>query len=216
MRVDHVGYAAGPEGLQETARSLAALLGVRTIDGGPHPRFGTRNVVLPLSGGAYVEVAEVLDHPVAEKALFGRAVRERSQAGGGWFTWSIAVDDLAPYEERLGEQAEPGVRRRPDGVDLHWKQIGAPGLREDPQLPMLVEWIGPATQHPSAIALAGGTRMTGLTIAGERERVRGWLGLPPEFASDHLHFTWLDARGGEVGKGLRAVTFETPRGRVEI
>jgi hypothetical protein len=213
MRLDHVGFAAGPEGLQATARALAARLGVRTIDGGPHPRFGTRNVVLPLSDGCYVEVVEVLDHPVAEKALFGRAVRERSDAGGGWFTWAVTVDDLDTYVERLGEAAEQGVRRRPDGVELRWRQIGAPGLREDPQLPLLIEWAGPATQHPSAIALAGGTRLTGLTIAGRREHVRSWLGLEPEFVVDSLEFTWLPDGGNT---GLRAVTFETSRGPVEI
>ncbi|WP_432484889.1 VOC family protein [Kineococcus esterisolvens] len=215
MRVDHVGYAAGPEGLQATARRLASLLGVRVVDGGPHPRFGTRNVVLPLSEGAYVEVVEVLDHPVAEKAVFGQAVRTRSEAGGGWFTWAVTVDDLAAYEQRLGEAAEQGVRRRPDGVELRWRQIGAPGLREDPQLPLLIEWAGPLTQHPSAIALAGGTRLAGLTIAGDPDRVRTWMGLPPEFVSGRIAFTWLDA-DSDGQPGLRAVTFETSRGVVQV
>ena len=212
MRVDHVGFAAGPQGLQATARELAAKLGVRTVDGGPHPRSGTRNVVLPLSDGCYIEVAEVLDHPVADKALFGRAVRQRSEAGGGWFVWAVNVDDLDAYERRLGEPAEEGVRRRPDGVELRWRQIGGPGLHGDPQLPLLIEWSSP-TQHPSAIALAGGTRLSGLTIAGRPERVRSWLGLDPEFGTDRLEFTWLE---DDDGAGLRAVTFETPRGLVQI
>ncbi|MFB9376097.1 VOC family protein [Kineococcus gynurae] len=215
MRLDHVGYAAGPEGLQATARSLAAQLGVRVVDGGPHPRFGTRNVVLPLSGNCYVEVVEVLDHPVADKAVFGHAVRERSAAGGGWFVWAVTVDDLDAHAARLGEGAEEGVRRRPDGVELRWRQIGAPGLREDPQLPLLIEWAGPATQHPSAIALAGGTRLSGLTIAGDRDHVRDWLGLPPDFSAEHVEFTWL---GPDVtpAVGLHSVTFETPRGPVTL
>jgi len=216
MRVDHVGFAAGPEGLQETARALAAELGVRVVDGGPHPRFGTRNVVLPLSEGSYIEVVEVLDHPVADKALFGRAVRERSEHGGGWFAWAVTVDDIESYRVRLGEGVEEGVRRRPDGVELRWKQIGAPALNYEPQLPLLIEWDGPGTQHPSSLSLAGGTRLTGLTIAGQRDRVRNWLGLPPEFASDRLDFTWLDVLGDARATGLRAVTFETPRGTVEI
>ena len=215
MRVDHVGYAAGPEGLHETARRLASVLGVRVVDGGPHPRFGTRNVVLPLSGGTYVEVVEVLDHPVAEKAVFGQAVRCRSEAGGGWFTWAVTVEDLSAYERRLGERAEEGVRRRPDGVELRWRQIGAPGLREDPQLPLLIEWDGPPTQHPSAIALAGGSRLAGLAIAGDPQRVRAWMGLPPEFVTGRVAFTWLDPdSAGQAG--LRSVTFETSRGVVRL
>ncbi|GAB3462721.1 VOC family protein [Kineococcus endophyticus] len=216
MRVDHVGFAAGPEGLAETARSLAARLGVRVVEGGPHPRFGTRNAVLPLSEGTYVEVVEVLDHPVADKALFGRAVRERTEAGGGWFAWSVLVDDIESYRDRLGEDIEEGVRRRPDGVELRWRQIGAPALNTEPQLPLLIEWDGPQTQHPSALSLAGGTRLAGLTIAGQRSRVRQWLGLSPDFSSDRVEFTWLDVVGSPRATGLRSVTFETTRGTVEI
>jgi len=49
MRVDHVSYAAEHDGLQATADRLAKLIGVDAVDGGVHPRFGTRNVVLPLA-----------------------------------------------------------------------------------------------------------------------------------------------------------------------
>ncbi|GAB7190784.1 hypothetical protein NUM3379_14910 [Kineococcus sp. NUM-3379] len=214
MRVDHLGYAAGPEGLEATARHLAGLLGVRTVEGGPHPRFGTRNVILPLSGRCYVEVVEVLDHPVAEKAPFGRAVRRRSDAGGGWFTWAVGVDDIGHFERRLGQRSEAGSRRRPDGVELHWRHIGVPGLLEDPQLPLLIEWDSPEALHPSGLALTGGTRLAGLEIAGVREHVRTWLGLPPEFAVTELDFTWVPP--GSDGPGLRAATFTGHRGTVRI
>ena len=214
MRVDHVGYAAGPEGLQATARHLADALGVRVVEGGPHPRFGTRNVVLPLAGRCYVEVVEVLDHPVADKAPFGRAVRRRSDAGGGWFTWCVRVDDITSFERRLGQRSEAGSRRRPDGVELHWRHIGVPGLLEDPQLPLLLEWDSPAALHPSGISLADGARLAGLEIAGEARRVRTWLGLPAEFAVRELDFTWLPV--GPEGPGLRAVRFEGPRGSVRL
>lgn len=70
MRVDHVSYAAERDGLEATARRLADQLGVEPVDGGLHPRFGTRNVILPLAHERYVEVVEVLDHPSAE---IGRA-----------------------------------------------------------------------------------------------------------------------------------------------
>ena len=214
MRVDHVGYAAGPGGLEATARRLAGLLGVRVVDGGPHPRFGTRNVVLPLSERCYVEVVEILDHPVADRAPFGRAVRRRSEAGGGWFTWAVSVEDIAAFERRLGQPSEAGSRRRPDGVELHWRHIGVPALLEDPQLPLLIEWDSPATLHPSAISLAGGTRLAGMEIAGSSERVRSWLGLPPECTVDSLEFTWVPV--DEDGAGLRSVTFAGPRGTVRI
>src|SRR5690606_16644615 len=99
MRIDHVSYAAESDGLVATAKRLAGLLGLTPRDGGIHPRFGTRNMILPLAEGRYVEVVEVLDHPAADKAPFGQAVRARSVTGGGWMGWVVAVDDLAPIEE---------------------------------------------------------------------------------------------------------------------
>ncbi len=83
MRLDHLSYAAGPDGLVSTAERLAGLLGEAFVDGGIHPRFGTRNMVLPLCAGTYMEVVEVLDHPASDKAAFGQAVRARSELGGG-------------------------------------------------------------------------------------------------------------------------------------
>ena len=82
MRLDHLSFAAGPEGLAETIRRLGAHLGATFLDGGFHPRFGTRNSILPLTDGHYLEVVEVLDHPAADKAPFGQAVRARSR--GRW------------------------------------------------------------------------------------------------------------------------------------
>ena len=62
-------------------------------------------MILPLEEGRYLEVVEVLDHPASDKAPFGQAVRARSADGGGWLGWVVAVEDLAPAEERLGREA---------------------------------------------------------------------------------------------------------------
>lgn len=64
-----------------TAERLGALLGREFVDGGVHPRFGTRNRILPLADDTYLEVVEVLDHPASDKAPFGQAVRARSALG---------------------------------------------------------------------------------------------------------------------------------------
>ena len=84
MRLDHLSYAAGPDGLASTAQRIGGLLGREFIDGGVHPRFGTRNMIMPLADGTYLEIVEVLDHPASDKAPFGQAVRARSALGGGW------------------------------------------------------------------------------------------------------------------------------------
>src|SRR4051794_21434882 len=180
MRVDHVSYAAESGGLRETAERLSDALGVEAVDGGIHPRFGTRNMVLPLTDRRYVEVVEVLDHPASDKAPFGQAVRARSADGGGWLGWVVAVDDLGPVEERLGREAAKGNRHRPDGVELRWKQIGVKGLIADPQLPFLVQWEGDPELHPSTCGPSD-VRLATLQIAGDAQRVLEWLGLRPDF-----------------------------------
>jgi len=211
MRLDHVSYAAGPEGLQATAARLGELLGEPFHDGGIHPRFGTRNMVLPLADGTYVEVVGVLDHPASDKAPFGQAVRARTQLGGGWLGWVVAVDDMAKVEERLGRDSVQGNRHRPDGVELRWRQIGVKGLQSDPQLPFFVKWQTPE-QHPS-IGASGAIRLEALEIAGDRNRVGDWLGNSVEGTLEDLAVDWVSPDGTP---GVVAVRFGTAAGSVRI
>ena len=132
MHLDHVSFAVGADGLAGTTAELGRLLGASFLDGGAHPRFGTRNMILPLKNRQYLEVVEVLDHPASDKAAFGQAVRERSDAGGGWMAWCVSVDDMEEVERRIGRHAVPGNRRRPDGFNLQWRQIGTSSMRADP------------------------------------------------------------------------------------
>ncbi len=213
MRLDHLSYAAGPEGLASCVQRLGSQLGAGFTDGGLHPRFGTRNFVLALTGGVYLEVVEALDHPAAERAPFGRLVRSRSEAGGGWMNWVVGVSDLAAVEARLGRTAAPGHRRRPDGYDLRWSQIGINDTANDPQLPWFIKWESEKSQHPAA---AGGTvSVEALDIAGDRETVVAYLGPDATADLEALTVSWLPA-GGADETGIVAVHFATPHGPVVI
>lgn len=212
MRVDHVSFAAEHDGVHATAARIGKLLGVTPVDGGVHPRFGTRNVILPLEHTLYVEVVECLDHPASDKAPFGQAVRARSEAGGGWLGWVIRVNDIAEIEARLGRKAADGNRKRPDGVELRWKQIGVKGLQSDPQLPFFVEWET-KDAHPGLGAEDCGVSIETLQIAGDPDRVHEWLGLPATETSTIIDFSFVAPHGTP---GLMSVTFHTPDGEVTI
>ena len=212
MRLDHLSYAAGPDGLAGTAERLGALLGEEFRDGGIHPRFGTRNMVLPLSQGTYLEVVGVLDHPASDKAPFGQAVRARSEAGGGWLGWVVSVADISAVERRLGREAVDGNRHRPDGVELRWKQIGVKGLQSDPQLPFFVHWESPEDLHPSAGA-SGAVHLECLEIAGDPGRVSEWLG---DHVSEPLEDVTVDWVAPHGTPGIVAAQFSTTNGLVRI
>jgi len=212
MRLDHLSYAAGPEGLAACVQRLGAHLGAGFTDGGLHPSFGTRNFVLPLAGGCYIEVVEALDHPAADTAPFGMAVRARTAAGGGWLGWVIGVEDITPIEARLGRDAADGHRRRPDGFDLRWKQIGVKDSAARPQLPFFVKWDSDEAHHPSAGGSAISLRK--LEIVGDAWTVEEYLGLSPQHLLDGIVLDWSDSL--EDGTGLLAAEFETSSGTVRI
>ncbi|MDN5744475.1 MAG: VOC family protein [Nocardioidaceae bacterium] len=212
MRLDHLSYAAGPDGLEGTAERLSEALGRPFVDGGLHPRFGTRNRTLALMGGTYLEVVEVLDHPASDKAPFGQAVRARSALGGGWLGWAVAVDDMSDIEERLGRGAADGSRHLPDGTELRWKQIGINGLIADPQLPFFVRWDSAMELHPSA----GGDdsfSLAGIEIAGDPQRVSEWLGRTVEAPLEDVKVEWVAPHGTP---GILAAQVQTPTGLVRI
>ncbi|MFN2519066.1 MAG: VOC family protein [Jatrophihabitantaceae bacterium] len=212
MRLDHLSYAAGSEGLASCVQRLGARLGAGFTDGGLHPSFGTRNFVLALVNGCYLEVVEALDHPAADRAPFGRAVRSRARAGGGWLGWAVRVDDIAAIEVRLARPFAEGHRRRPDGFDLRWQQIGVNDIAGDPQLPFFVHWLSDDEHHPSA----GGSRvaLTRLEIAGDERTVDEHLGTPAQQSLDGVEVDW--AQPSEAGTGVIAAVFDTASGEVRI
>ncbi|MGH3472303.1 MAG: VOC family protein, partial [Nocardioidaceae bacterium] len=173
---------------------------------------GTTNMIMPLTGGHYLEVVEVLDHPASDKAPFGQAVRARSQAGGGWLGWVVAVDDITPIEARLGRHAVQGNRHRPDGVELRWKQIGVKGLQADPQLPFFVQWEGPSALHPSQGA-TGHVTLSRVEIAGDPGRIAEWLDTPRNHRIGEFEVVWAAPHGTP---GILTVSFTTPDGVICI
>ncbi|WP_042448597.1 VOC family protein [Streptacidiphilus jiangxiensis] len=211
MRLDHVSYAVDRGSFVSTVQRIGSALGAGFVDGGVHPRFGTRNFILPLAGGTYVEVVTTLDHPAADRAPFGQAVARRAEEGGGWLGWVVSVDDITPVEARLGRTAADGHRARPDGFDLRWKQIGLLELMEDPQLPYFLQWLVPAEERPSADPRTGST-IQGLAIAGDAAAIAEFLGEPADHPLDQIDVTWVD----DEEPGLVSVDFATANGIVTI
>lgn len=210
MRLDHISYACTTAELADVIQRIGSDLGATFVDGGRHPSFGTRNFILPLANGCYIEVVSALDHPAAEKAPFGRAVAQHALDGGGWMSWVVAVDDISTVEARLGREARAGHRIRPDGADLCWKQIGILDVLANSSLPFFVEWSRPTADHPST---GGGmVAIDRLEICGDPDAITDWLGTDHEVPLDGIKVDWAD----DEEPGLVAVWFSTPHGSVRI
>jgi hypothetical protein len=212
MRLDHISYACNSSELADVVQRIGIDLGNTFVDGGRHPSFGTRNFTLPLAHGVYIEIVSALDHPSADKAPFGRAVAQRASAGGGWMSWVVATQDLGSVEASLGRSAAAGHRIRPDGVDLHWRQLGVLDTMEHPQSPFFIEWESPKEHHPAF----GGER-TGIKILNiEINCPTQDLGPMSESLEPLTHLIQWKNDPDADDFGVTAVTFETPHGHVRI
>ena len=214
MRLDHVSYVTSHDQLADTVQRLGSRLGSTFVDGGVHPRFGTRNFTLPLQNGHYIEVVCPLDHPASDSSPFGKAVSRRAAEGGGWLTWVVAVDDVSAIETRLGRPAVDGHRTKPDGTDIRWKQIGVLGTLEDRQLPFFIEWI--ENHHPSTDGKAVAT-IVKVEIAGDEATITNYLGSDTAKAlGDNVEVVWLSPADNDGENGIVAVHLMTPSGVVRV
>jgi len=208
VRLDHVSYAVTPGAFVPTLQRLGAALGASFADGGVHPGFGTRNVVLACAGGTYIEIVSPLDHPAVDRVPFGRAVKQKADDGGGWLGWVVGVDSLEPIEHRLGRPSVEG--HLPSGERLSWRQIGVLDLLRDPQLPFFVSWSAESA-HPADHGTAS-IAVDTLEVAGSPAAVADWLGQPVDDALEPVRVDWVDSDEA----GLLAVHFRTPHGIVRI
>ncbi len=213
MRLDHVSYVTSHDQLADTVQRLGSRLGSTFVDGGVHPRFGTRNFTLPLQNGQYIEVVCPLDHPATEKTPWGKAVSKKAQAGGGWFTWVFSTEDISPIESKFGRSAIEGHRTRPDGSDLKWKQIGVNEITESRELPFFIQWL--TQDHPSKDGKAVAT-IEKITIADTDQLADSWFKEEILGALGGTTIEWVDPSVNDGDNGIVAVQLATPSGVVVL
>ena len=163
--IDHLVYAT-PD-LDAAVEWVTAALGVRPTPGGRHPGLGTRNALLDLGGGAYLELIGV-DAEAAAAPDGPRPFGLDRIAGprlAGWAAKADGIDQCVARARRFGYDPGPVQamsRHRPDGTELHWR-LTSPGPHAVEVLPFLIEWAANAP-HPSTTS-ASGCRLMSFTGA---------------------------------------------------
>jgi hypothetical protein len=204
MRLDHVSYVASHEQISDVINRIGSQIETNFIDGGIHPKFGTRNFIAPLLNNQYIEVVCPMDHPATDSNPFGQIVKKKVNEGGGWLTWVIATEEISPIELELKRSAVDAIRKKPDGTELKWKQLGVLATLDDYQLPFFIQWL--SGNHPSE----SGNRVAiirEIEMIGDPKKLNAWLNLQGSANFGGIQFLWRKRENQSQTSGIQSITF---------
>lgn len=144
---DHI--LLGAPDLDVGIRLVEERTGVRAKFGGNHPGAGTRNALLSLGTGHYLEI--IAPDPAQANESDMRELRELSSPR--IIQWAIHTEDIAVAKgmvEAAGIKTvgpKPGSRQRPDGKLLRWQTLGIE--QAAPLVPFFIQWEA-GSPHPSS------------------------------------------------------------------
>ena len=213
MRLDHISYVASHDQISDVVNRIGSQIGTAFIDGGIHPKFGTRNFTAPLLNGQYIEIVCPLDHPATDATPFGQAVKKKAEAGGGWLTWVFSSSDLAGIEEKFGRKAADGSRTRPDGSELKWKQIGVKEIVGSGELPFFIQWL--TDNHPSKDGNSV-AKISKLVIADDEKLADSWFQDEIKSALTGVEIEWVKPESNEGDKGIVAVELTVNNSKIRL
>ena len=202
MRLDHISYVASHDQISDVVNRIGSQIGTAFVDGGIHPKFGTRNFTAPLLNDQYIEVVCPLDHPATDATPFGKAVKQKADAGGGWLTWVFSSSDLQKVEEKFGRKAADGSRTKPDGSELKWKQIGVREITSAGELPFFIQWL--TEQHPSKDGNCV-AKISKIVIADDEQLADSWFKDEIKRGLTDIEIEWVKPESNDGDKGIVAV-----------
>jgi hypothetical protein len=203
--VDHLVYAT-PD-LQLGIETIEKLFGVRATPGGQHPGRGTRNALVSLGPGVYLEIIGPDPEQSAppQPRPFGIDDLKQSRL----VTWAAKGRNLESFANEAGRsgvqlgQVIDGSRRRTDGVMLSWRYTDPRTVVSDGVVPFFIDWG--QTPHPSSAA-APGASLVGLRAEHP----------DPERVQKALSRLGLDLPVQRGPRPALIATVNSPRGRVEL
>ena len=213
MRLDHVSYVASHDQISDVVNRIGSQIGTAFVDGGIHPKFGTRNFTAPLLNGQYIEVVCPLDHPATDATPFGKAVKKKADAGGGWLTWVFSSNDLEKVEEKFGRKAADGSRTKPDGSELKWKQIGVKEIIGSGELPFFIQWL--TEQHPSRDGNSV-AKIAKIVIADDEQLADSWFKDEIKSGLVDVEIEWVKPDLNDGEKGIIAVDLVLNNNKIRV
>ena len=207
--VDHLMWGAAD--LDEGMAEIRRLFGADPVPGGAHPGLGTRNALLGLADGRYLEI--IAPDP-EQRPSGGFAAALADLARPALITWALRSSDLPGVARQLSAAGigtrgpVPTRRSRPDGVELAWELLFAHGHEFGALMPFFIDWG--ESPHPADGLQPAGT-LEAITVesphAATLRRLLGTVDVPlvVRTASEPaLHATIVTEHGDVVLEALPA------------
>jgi hypothetical protein len=106
-----------------------------------------------------------------------------------------------------------GHRRKPDGTELTWDQIGVLNVIEDAQLPFFVKWQ--TKNHPSEDGIAE-AKISKLYLSSKDKLEKSFFKNEILESLTDLEIEWINPHSGESYVGIDSIDFATNSGIVRI
>jgi hypothetical protein len=201
--VDHLMWGAAD--LAEGMAEIRRLFDADPVPGGAHPGLGTRNALLGLADGRYLEI--IAPDP-NQRQSGGFAAALADLAHPALITWALRSRDLPEVARQLSaariETRGPVPTRRttPDGTELAWELLFPREHGYGALMPFFIDWGDGA--HPADDLQPAGT-LQAITVesphAPALRRLLGNVDVPlvvREAAEPALHATIVTAHGDVV------------------
>lgn len=187
VEVDHVIYAV--RDLDDATRWFTDTFGLPVVGGGRHVGLGTKNVILAVGNGQYVELMAIEDAAVEHP--LPRVLSSWLIDGDGPVAVCLRPDDFDGVARRLVLQPVNGERIAADGTRLHWRMAGLEAALGPQRLPFFIDWLGRrANPELEDTPDSAGDGFAWVEIGGDVRTLSDWLGTTP---------SWLRAAGDYAG-----------------
>lgn len=154
-KTDHIIYAVA--NLEDGINHFEALTGVRPKFGGQHLGKGSHNALASLGNGVYLEI--IAPDPTQPEPAQARSFGIDQLSEPKLVTWAVNTEDIeATVNAARAAGYDPGPiidggRKRPDGLQMHWRSTRHPDAAAgqtppgDWLIPFVIWWGD--TPHPS-------------------------------------------------------------------
>lgn len=199
---DHI--LLGAADLDVGIRWVEERTGVVAKFGGSHPVGGTRNALLSLGTGHYLEI--IAPDPAQANVSDVRDLRELPSPR--IIQWAIHTDNIAAVKNMVESAGiktvgpKPGSRQRPDGKLLRWQTLGME--HTTPLIPFFIQWDR-GSPHPSSDSPRLGTTKS---LHFETPQ--------PNELHRVLHAATIQADIRKSSASRIVLVVQTPRGEVEM